>query len=103
MAKSFTHRTFNMKAIARTFKPPWRTKKGFEVKDMGNHIVLFVFVEEFDANRVLIGESWSYDKHLISLQKMDKNVPVENLAFTKTLFWVQIHDFPLGDKPYSGL
>ena len=86
-----------MEAIARTFKPLWRSKKGFEVKDMGNHIVLFVFVKESNANRILMGESWSYNKHLISLQKMDKNVSVKDLAFTKTLFWVQIHDLPLGD------
>ena len=65
---------------------------------MGNHIVLFfVFVEEFDIDRVLMGELWSFDKCLISLQKMDKNVPIKDLTFTKTLFWVQIHDLPLGD------
>ena len=46
-----------MEAIARTFKPLWRSKKGFEVKDMGNHIVLFVFVKESNANRILMGES----------------------------------------------
>ena len=44
-----------------------------------------------------MGELWSFDKYLISLQKMDKNVLVKDLAFTKTLFWVQIHDLPLGD------
>ena len=86
-----------MEAIARTFKPLWCTKRGFEVKDMENHIVLFVFAKESDANRVLMREPWSYNKYLISLQKMDKNVSIKDLIFTKTLFWVQIHDLPLGD------
>ena len=45
-----------MGAIARTFKPLWCTKWGFEVKDMENHIVLFVFAKVSDANRVLIRE-----------------------------------------------
>ena len=40
-AKFFTHRVLNIEAVARTFKPLWRTKLGFEVKDVGNHIVLF--------------------------------------------------------------
>ena len=83
--KFFTHRTLNMEAIAHTFKPLWRTKKGFEMKDIGKHIVLFVFAEESDADRVM-GEPWGYNKHLISLQKMDKNVLIKDLAFTKTLF-----------------
>lgn len=42
-AKFFTRQVLNMEAIARTFKHLWQTKKGFEVKDMGNHVVLFFF------------------------------------------------------------
>ena len=32
-------------AVARTLKPLWRTKKDFEIQDMGNHILLFFFCE----------------------------------------------------------
>ena len=53
--------------IARTFKSVWRTKKGFEVKDMGNHVVLFTFEDAVDAERDIMGEPWSYDKFLVSL------------------------------------
>lgn len=48
---------------------------------MGNHVVLFVFSEGSDADRVLLGESWSYDKHLVSIQRLEKNVSVRDLAF----------------------
>ena len=54
-AKFFTRRVLNMEAIARTFKQLWATKKGFEVKDMGNHVVLFVFSDKTDADKVLLG------------------------------------------------
>ena len=56
-AKFFTRRVFNMEAIARTFKQLWQTKKSFEIKDMGNHVVLFVFSDKMDADKVLLGES----------------------------------------------
>ena len=48
-AKFFTHRALNMEAIARTSRPLWRTRSDFEVKDVGNHTVLFVFSDKTDA------------------------------------------------------
>lgn len=42
-ARFFTGRALNMEAITRTFKSLWHTKKGFQVLDMGNHRVLFLF------------------------------------------------------------
>ena len=84
--KFFTHRVFNMEAIAKTFKPLWLTKKGFKVKDVGNLVVLFVFANSVDVKRVLMGEPWSYDKHLVSLRCLDKCVQVKELEFNKTLF-----------------
>ena len=50
VARFFTGRVLSMEAIARTFKLLWHTKKGFEVRDMGNHCVLFVFIEDFDID-----------------------------------------------------
>ena len=91
-AKFFTCRVLNMEAIARTFKQLWQTKKGFEIKDMGNHVVLFVFLDKMDADRVLLGKPWRYDKHLVSLRRMEKNVAVKDLVFDRTFFWVQVHD-----------
>ena len=96
-AKFFTHRALNMEAITRTFKPLWRTRSEFEVKDVGNHTVLFVFSDKTDAERVLIGEPWSYDKHLVSLRRLEQSIAVKDLDFNRTLFWVQIHDLPIGD------
>jgi len=38
-----------MEAIARMFKLLWRTRKGLEVRDMGNHRVLFEFKDPLDV------------------------------------------------------
>ena len=77
-----------MEAVMRTFKQLWSTKKGFEVKDMGNHVVLFVFSNKTDVDRVLLGEPWSYDKYLVSLCRLEKNGAVKDLVFDRTAFWV---------------
>ena len=47
VARFFTRRVISIEAVARTFKLLWRTKKGFEVRDMGNHRVLSAFTSDF--------------------------------------------------------
>ena len=34
---------------------------------MGDHRVLFVFSDESDIDKVLLGEPWSFDKNLVAL------------------------------------
>lgn len=94
-AKFHTRRALNMEAIAKTFKLLWRTKKGFEIRDMGNHMMLFVFSDAADIDRVLQGEPWTFDKHLVALKKMEKSNAIKELDFSKTSFWVQVHNLPL--------
>ena len=55
-----------MDAIACTFKLLWRTRKGFEVCDMGNHRVLFVFLDKRDVDQVIRGEPRAFDKQLVA-------------------------------------
>ena len=95
-ARFFTGRVLSMEAIARTFKLLWRTKKGFEVRGMGNHKVLFAFADESDVDEVLMGEPWCFDKYLVALKKVNRHTDVRSLVFYKTSLWVQIHDLPIG-------
>lgn len=48
-AKFLTKRALNVEAIGRTFKPLWRAKNEFKVREAGDHILLFVFELESDA------------------------------------------------------
>ena len=66
-AKFFMKRALNMDAIALTFQPLWRSKNGFNVKNMGNHIVLFIFDNKREVETIIENEPWSFDKHLMVL------------------------------------
>ena len=72
-----------MEAIANTFKLLWRTRKGFEVQDMGNHRVLFEFRDALDIDRVLRGEPWLFDKFLVAFKRVSRNTDVKNLVFDR--------------------
>lgn len=49
---------------------------------------------EIDMDKVLMGEPWSFDRHLVVFERYDGSVPIQELNFCSTSFWVQIHDLP---------
>ena len=84
-----------MDAIAATFQPLWRSKNDFRLKNLGNHIILFIFYSKADVDNILANEPWSYDKNLMVLQRYEVNSKGENLSFNLTHFWVQVHGIPV--------
>ena len=94
VAKFFTRRSLNIKAVVRTFHPIWRTQSKFKVSDAGNNVLLIVFDLAVDAEKVLQGESWAFDRHLVALQRYDGSTSAQELIFNTTSFRVQIHNLP---------
>ena len=87
LAVSFmTRRALNVEAVGRTFNQLWRARKDFKIREAGNHVLLFVFKLETDAERVLAIELWSFDKHLVLFQRYDFSISTKNLRFTTMKF-----------------
>ena len=61
---------------------------------MGDHILLFVFDKKKEVEKIFSSEPWSFDKHLVVLQRFENNSLVCDLSFTRIAIWVQIHDIP---------
>jgi len=43
VAKFFTPRILNVEAVARTFTLIWRSKNGFQIQNLGDHKLLYIF------------------------------------------------------------
>uniref|UniRef100_A0A7N2LQP6 Endonuclease/exonuclease/phosphatase domain-containing protein n=1 Tax=Quercus lobata TaxID=97700 RepID=A0A7N2LQP6_QUELO len=71
------------------------------VSNEGAHKVLFSFDSSKDVDRILSGEPWSFDKSLVVLQRYNRLTPLEDLAFDKASFWVQVHNIPIGYRTKS--
>ena len=91
-AQFLTPRFLNMEAMARTFKQLWRSTNGFKIQNHKEQRVLFVFDNLGDVYRILQNQPWSFDKHLVMLQRYNSDVPICDLIFKTTLFWVQVHN-----------
>ena len=57
--------------------------------------MLFVFESLDEVDKILRSQPWSFDKHLIVMQRYSGEVPIQEIRFTKTPFWVQVHDIPV--------
>lgn len=93
--KFLTGRALNMEAIIRTFTLLWKAVSGFKVRNVGDHILLFVYNNKEVVDKILKGESWSFDKNLIVLQTYGNHSPVKGLKFSKVSLWIKLHDIPI--------
>ena len=64
------------------------------MSDEKDNVVLVSFELDVDTEKVFQGQPWAFDRHLVALQRYDGSVPIQNLVFKKTMFWVQIHNLP---------
>ena len=46
-------------------------------------------------DRILDGEPWSFDKHLVVMRRYDNDSPLEDIKFEKAKLWVQVHGIPI--------
>ena len=49
---------------------------------------------EVDAEKVLLRDPRSYDRHLVIIQHFNGSRPLKEVEFKHCSFWVQIHDIP---------
>lgn len=95
--KFLTKCVLNMEAMAGTFRQLWRSTDGFKfkIRNLDDHLVLFVFKNQGDIDRILLSKPWCFDKHLVVLQKYDHDVPVSDLSFKWASFRVQVYDISI--------
>lgn len=90
VGKIISKRSFNSHIIKVAFSKSWHKKMDFSVTQKWNNIFLFS-VNEVDVHLVLENQSWSITNNLIPIRDWPLDVPLEELDFSSTLIWVQVH------------
>lgn len=55
--------------------------KGIQDQRYGGNKLFFDFDDENDLERVLEHEPWSYDKHLVIMERVVENIPISAIPF----------------------
>ena len=71
----------------------WETMMSYSYLTVRN--VLFIFDSEEEIEKILEGEPWSFNKHLVMIQRYDHTILVRDLVFDRVSLWVQVHDIPI--------
>ena len=91
-AKFLMKRDLNTEAIVRNFNPLWWSRNGFKVRNAGDHVILFIFDNNEEVDKILLSEPWSFDKYLVILQRYEIDTLIHDPVFDKVSLWVQVHD-----------
>ena len=89
VAKFFTKWRIGLETITRTRKIMWKSGRSFDIRDLGNHIVMLLFDDEDDPKRILIQGPRSFDKFMVGLFHPGEVATVEDTMFDTASFWVQ--------------
>ena len=81
LGKFHTKRRVNLESVARVLKSVWKTETNFEVSDLGENKVMFLFQKKDDMDRVLFLCPCSFDKYLLVLHKLahERRCKISNL------------------------
>ena len=77
-----------MEAIMHTFNTLWRSKNGFKVRNARDHVMLFVFDNKEEVDKIFAALLWSFDRHIMLIQRYEKKLYVRELFFSHVAIWV---------------
>lgn len=54
-----------------------------------------MFKSNTEVERILSSKPWSFDKHILALQRYDKDTSLKDYGFNIVSFWVEEYDIPV--------
>ena len=95
LGKLITDKYFNKEALKSSMLRLWGLACGITIQTIGANLFVFQFKDEFERERVLQGTPWLFDNHLLALNVFDGSGPAQQVRFTHSCFWVQLHGVPM--------
>lgn len=95
VGKLVSNKTFKSGVVKLVLQRAWWHLKGFSVDSIAGNTFLFTFHSQQDRNRIWDRRPWTINGAHLVLKKWDPNLALEDIDFTFSSFWVQVHGLPL--------
>ncbi|XP_059436282.1 uncharacterized protein LOC132169233 [Corylus avellana] len=89
-----SEKRINKEAFMVMIRRLWKIVGNIVFKELQDNMWLFEFSKVEDKCRVLEGRPWLFDRYILILNEFDGSPPSQ-MDFSKSPFWIQIHDMPL--------
>ncbi|XP_058734223.1 uncharacterized protein At4g02000-like [Vicia villosa] len=96
VGRFLSDRPIHVKSMKARMADIWRPVKKVMIKEAMDDRILFQFSHQLDMEAALKGGPWSYDNHLLVIEKVQVGVQIENIPLFHVEFWVQVHNLPAG-------
>ncbi|KAL8502936.1 hypothetical protein ACS0TY_021892 [Phlomoides rotata] len=96
VGRFLTDQQYNFNILKSRMAVAWRPRKGVTIKSIGNGRLLCQFFHPLDLKRIMDGSPWSFGVHPLVLHQLRFGETPNLVPLDKILFWVQIHDLPMG-------
>ena len=84
----------NKNKVRAILSKAWKTPNGISINDISSNLFLFRFLSEVDRQKILNLGPWFVEGFLLVLKPCDPLIPLCNIDFTWSPFWVQVRNLP---------
>lgn len=90
----WTRRNINQAAFVATMTNIWQTKADLEIKNIGKNLYVVQFHHWKDKQRVMEGQPWHFDKHVILMADIKGNCKPSDIKLWEFPIWTRVYDLP---------
>lgn len=104
VGKILSSKILNKIGVQKVIEKAWKTEEEFSISSWKDNVYAFGFKNEDDPCRIISRGPWSVMGSLLILRKWDQRKTFNDLDFSFSPFWIQIHGLPLGFlNPKAGM
>lgn len=95
VGRVWTEKVVNAFGLMDTMKKVWNPIHVITCREIETNLFSFQFNNPRDANRVLEGRPWQFNRDLLIIQPIESNVQPSTMKFNRSPIWIRIYDLPL--------
>ncbi|XP_075640364.1 uncharacterized protein LOC142612127 [Castanea sativa] len=95
LAKLVTSKPINLNIVKGVAFKAWKPTYPLDIKRLDKEVFMLSFRHEADMNKVYLRRPWSIREGHLILKKWHPDLSWQEVSFSSSSFWVQVHNLPL--------